>query len=56
MAPELKISLIGAGQMAEWHLRGEAEPLSTPEEALTLMKLVDAAYCSAETGQPVKIV
>ena len=23
MAPEMKIGLIGAGQMAEWHLRGE---------------------------------
>jgi predicted dehydrogenase len=50
---------MGRTQMPENFVRallGEAEPLSTPEEALTLMKLVDAAYCSAETGQPVKIV
>lgn len=50
MAPEMKIGLIGAGQMAEWHLRGEAAPLSTPEEALTLMKLVDAAYVPQKPG------
>ncbi len=34
-------------------LNGEAEPLTRPEEAVKLMKLIDAAYRSAAEGRPV---
>jgi predicted dehydrogenase len=34
---------------------GKEEPLSTPEEAVALMKIVDAVYMSARKGVPVKI-
>jgi predicted dehydrogenase len=36
-------------------LQGKAEPLNNMHEALILMKVIDAAYASAESGQPVKI-
>ena len=32
---------------------GKEEPLNTPEQALILMQIIDAAYQSAETGAPV---
>ncbi len=34
-------------------LKGEAEPLNTPDDAVKLMKIIDAAYRSAATGAPV---
>ncbi len=34
---------------------GKEEPLSTPEEAVELMKIIDAVYKSARTGAPAKI-
>lgn len=34
-------------------LKGEAEPLNTPDDAVRLMKIIDAAYRSAATGRPV---
>ncbi|MDR2097913.1 MAG: Gfo/Idh/MocA family oxidoreductase [Spirochaetaceae bacterium] len=36
-------------------LTGAAEPLNTPEQALTLMKIIDALYESAASGKPVSI-
>ncbi|MDR1143445.1 MAG: Gfo/Idh/MocA family oxidoreductase [Spirochaetaceae bacterium] len=36
-------------------LNGKAPALSTAEEALVLMKIVDAIYASAATGKPVEI-
>ena len=35
-------------------LEGKEKPLNTPAEALSLMKIVDATYKSAQTGKPVK--
>jgi predicted dehydrogenase len=35
-------------------LEGRAPPLNTPDQALTLMRIIDAAYASARTGRPVK--
>jgi predicted dehydrogenase len=35
-------------------LEGREAPLNTPAEALSLMKIIDAAYQSANTGKPVK--
>ena len=36
-------------------LEGEETPLNTPAEALALMKVIDAAYASAESGAPVAL-
>ncbi len=36
-------------------VEGKEEPLNTPAQALALMKIIDAAYESAETGKPVKV-
>ncbi len=36
-------------------IEGTAEPLNNCEQGLNLMKIIDAAYKSAETGQPVAI-
>ncbi len=36
-------------------LNNEDEPLTTPEEALKLMKIIDAVYLSATSGKPVRI-
>ena len=35
-------------------LEKRAEPLNTPDQALTLMRIIDAAYASSSTGKPVK--
>ena len=34
---------------------GSEEPLNTPDEALSLMQIIDACYESAKTGAPVSI-
>lgn len=34
-------------------VRGEEKPLNTPDQALTLMRIVDGAYKSAAVGRPV---
>jgi predicted dehydrogenase len=36
-------------------IEGKAEPLNTPQQALNLMKIIDAIYQSASTGKPVSI-
>ncbi|HOL22453.1 MAG TPA: Gfo/Idh/MocA family oxidoreductase [bacterium] len=36
-------------------IKGEEEPYSKPEEAVILMKIIDAIYISAEKKEPVKI-
>ncbi len=36
-------------------IEGNEEPLNTPDQALVLMKIIDAFYESAETGAPVSI-
>lgn len=36
-------------------VQGKADPLSRPEEAVALMRIVDALYKSARTGRPVRI-
>jgi predicted dehydrogenase len=35
-------------------LEGRAPPLNTPDQALTLMRIIDATYASARTRRPVK--
>ena len=36
-------------------ISGEEKPLSNPDEALKLMKIIDAIYQSASTKAPIKI-
>jgi len=36
-------------------LEGKEAPLNTPDQALALMKIIDATYESARTGKPVEI-
>ena len=36
-------------------IEGAAAPLNTPDEALKLMKIIDALYASAESGDPVSL-
>jgi predicted dehydrogenase len=34
-------------------LEGTEAPLNTPDQAVSLMRIIDAAYASAATGKPV---
>jgi predicted dehydrogenase len=36
-------------------LEGREAPLNTPEQALRLMKIIDALYLSARSGKPVRV-
>jgi len=36
-------------------LAGKEAPLNTPDQALALMKIIDATYESAKSGKPVEI-
>lgn len=36
-------------------LNGEEKPLNTPDQALNLMKIIDATYESAESGRPIDL-
>ena len=36
-------------------LEGNSEPLNTPDEALKLMRIIDALYASADSGEPVTL-
>jgi predicted dehydrogenase len=36
-------------------LQGKEEPLSTPQEAISLMKIIDAVYKSSRTNKPVRV-
>ncbi len=36
-----------------WTVEGKEEPLNTPDQALSLMKIIDALYESASSGKPV---
>ncbi len=36
-----------------WAIEGKEKPLNTPDQALSLMKIIDALYESASTGRPV---
>lgn len=36
-------------------IEGTEKPLNTPDEALSLMRIIDGAYKSAATGKPVAV-
>jgi len=46
---------VGAAQNFVCTIKGEDRPLSTPDEAVKLMKIIDAVYESAEAGKPVEV-
>ena len=37
-------------------IEGREAPLNTPDQAVKLMKLIDAIYASARTGKPIKVL
>jgi predicted dehydrogenase len=37
-------------------ITGEEDPLNTPDQALALMKIIDATYQSAQSGKPIDIL
>ena len=53
--PNEDMGRIRAAQNFVLTVEGEEEPLNTPDQALSLMKIIDATYESASTGQPVSI-
>ena len=53
--PNEDMGRIRAAQNFILSIEGAEEPLNTPSEALALMKIIDATYESARTGQPVAI-
>jgi predicted dehydrogenase len=52
--PDADMGRVSAAVNFAQVLSGSAEPLNTPEEAHTLMKITDAIYKSAETKKPVE--
>jgi predicted dehydrogenase len=51
--PSADMGRIRSAQNFVLAIEGKEEPLNTPDQALTLMKIIDAAYESARTGGPV---
>ena len=51
--PNEDMGRIRAAQNFILTIQGAETPLNTPDQALTLMKIIDATYESATTGQPV---
>lgn len=52
--PDVSMGRLGSAANFVHALEGSAPPLNTPDQALTLMRIIDAAYASARTGRPVK--
>jgi len=52
--PDESMGRLGSAANFVDTLEGRAPPLSTPAQALTLMRIIDAAYASARTGRPVQ--
>ena len=53
--PDETMGRLGAAANFVGTLEGREEPLSTADEAVTLMKIIDAIYASSEKGQPVRV-
>lgn len=52
--PDESMGRLGSAANFVHVLEDRAPPLNTPGQALTLMRIIDAAYASARTGRPVK--
>ncbi len=53
--PNADMGRIRSAQNFILAVEGKEKPLNTPDQALALMKIVDATYRSAKMGRPVKI-
>ena len=53
--PNEDMGRIRAAQNFILSVEGSEQPLNTPEQALALMKIIDATYESARSGQPIAI-
>ncbi len=53
--PDETMGRIRAARNFVLALEGKEAPLNTPEEAIKLMKIIDAVYASARSGKPVKV-
>ncbi|MBN1672912.1 MAG: Gfo/Idh/MocA family oxidoreductase [Kiritimatiellae bacterium] len=53
--PDETMGRLGAAANFVLALEGKEAPLNTPDEALKLMKIIDAIYGSAASGKPVQI-
>ena len=53
--PNEDMGRIRAAQNFILSIEGTEQPLNTPAQALALMKIIDATYESARTGQPIAI-
>ena len=53
--PNEDMGRVRAAQNFILSIEGAEKPLNTPDQALALMKIIDATYESARTGQPVAI-
>jgi len=54
VSPDETMGRIGSAANFVQTLERRAKPLNTPDQALKLMRIIDAAYASARTGRPVK--
>ena len=52
--PDESMGRVGSAANFIDALEGRAPPLNNPGQALTLMRIIDAAYASARTGRPVQ--
>ena len=55
VAKDETMGRVGAAQNFILTLQKKAKPLNTPDEAVRLMKIIDAIYASAKTGAPVRV-
>ena len=53
--PNEDMGRIRSAENFVWTIAGEESPLNTPDQALALMKIIDATYQSAQSGKPIDI-
>ena len=53
--PDATMGRVRSASNFVWAVEGKEAPLNTPCQALSLMKITDAAYASAKSGKPVQI-
>jgi predicted dehydrogenase len=53
--PDESMGRIGSAENFILSIQGKAEPLNNADEALKLMKIIDAMYASSQSGRPVEI-
>lgn len=53
--PDVDMGRVRAAKNFVLAIEGKEAPLNTPDESVTLMKIIDGIYASAQTGKPVEI-